>query len=155
MDVASLEIGQKAPDFIGKDQNNNTVRLSDYTGKKVILFFYPKDNTPGCTAEACNLRDNYEILQAKGFVIIGISIDDVQSHNKFATKQSLPFPLIADEDKNIVTAYNVWGLKKFMGKEYMGTHRTTFILDEAGIITHIITKVATKNHAQQILELIN
>lgn len=155
MDVASLEIGQKAPDFIGKDQNNNTVRLSDYTGKKVILFFYPKDNTPGCTAEACNLRDNYELLQAKGFVIIGISIDDVQSHNKFATKQSLPFPLIADEDKNIVTAYNVWGLKKFMGKEYMGTHRTTFILDEAGIITHIITKVATKNHAQQILELIN
>lgn len=155
MDVATIAIGQKAPEFMGKDQNNDTIRLSDYRGKKVILFFYPKDNTPGCTAEACNLRDNYELLQAKGFEIIGISIDDVQSHHKFAVKQSLPFPLIADVDKHIVTAYNVWGLKKFMGKEYMGTHRTTFILDEAGIITHIITKVATKNHAQQILELID
>lgn len=148
-----LKIGEIAPNFTGIDQHEQQISLSDYIGKKVILFFYPKDNTPGCTAEACNLRDHYELLQSNGFEIIGISTDSVTSHQKFATKQNLPFSLIADEDKSIVNLYEVWGMKKFMGKEYMGTNRTTFIIDEAGHISHIITKVATKDHANQILSL--
>lgn len=149
----TITLGEKAPEFTGKNQNDEIISLSDYLGKKVILFFYPKDSTPGCTAEACNLRDNYELLQHHGFEIIGISTDSVASHYKFATKQILPFSLISDEDKRIVTSYQVWGLKKFMGKEYMGTNRTTFIIDEQGNVAHIINKVATKDHANQILEL--
>lgn len=149
----SITIGEKAPVFAGKNQNDEVVSLADYLGKKVILFFYPKDSTPGCTAEACNLRDNYELLLSNGFEIIGISTDSVASHQKFATKQNLPFSLIADEDKSIVNLYQVWGLKKFMGKEYMGTNRTTFIIDELGNVAHIINKVATKDHANQILAL--
>lgn len=148
-----LIIGEKAPNFTGIDQHEREISLSDYIGKKVILFFYPKDNTPGCTAEACNLRDNYELLQQNGFEIIGISTDSVASHQKFATKQSLPFSLIADEDKSIVNLYQVWGMKKFMGKEYMGTNRTTFVIAEDGTLIHIINKVATKDHANQILSL--
>lgn len=142
-----------APDFAGKDQNGNPLRLSDLLGNKVILFFYPKDNTPGCTAEACNLRDNYPLLLDKGFSIVGISPDSQASHQKFADKFALPFPLIPDPEHHILNAYGVWGPKKFMGREYEGVLRTTFVLDEKGRILHIIDKVKTKDHAKQILEV--
>lgn len=147
-----LKVGDKAPQFKGVDQNGNTISLADYKGKKVILYFYPKDNTPGCTAQACNLRDKYSELLQKGYHIIGVSVDSVASHKKFETKFELPFPLIADTDKKIVAQYGVWGLKKFMGREFDGTHRTTFLIDEKGIIHAIITKPDTKNHAQQVEE---
>lgn len=147
----TLEIGDIAPAFEGKDQNGNTVKLSSYLGKKTILFFYPKDSTPGCTAEACNLRDNYLLLQTKGFEILGISVDSEKSHLKFIEKNDLPFPLIADTEKEIVSKYGVWGEKKFMGRTYLGTKRTTFVVDENGKIDKIFDKVDTKNHAKQIL----
>lgn len=148
-----LQSGDKAPLFEAIDQNGDTIALRDYKGKKVALFFYPKDNTPGCTAQACNLRDNIDILAQKGINVIGVSIDDEKSHKKFETKFQLNFPLAVDTTQKIVNEYGVWGLKKFMGKEYMGTNRTTFLINENGIIEHVITKVKTKEHAEQILEI--
>lgn len=148
-----LKVGDKAPDFTAKDQHGKTVKLSDFKGKKVVLYFYPKDDTPGCTKEACNFRDNYTMLKKKGIEVIGVSVDSVTSHAKFADKYELPFPLIADEEKKIVQDYGVWGEKKFMGKTYLGTSRTTFAINEEGIIEHIITKVDTEYATEQILEL--
>lgn len=148
----SLQIGKKAPAFTGTDQNGNKVALKDFLGKKVVIYFYPKDDTPGCTAQACNLRDNYQLLTDEGFAIIGISTDSVKSHKKFENKFDLPFPLIADEDKVIVEKYGVWGEKKFMGKTFMGTIRTTFLIDEKGAIKKILTKIDTANHSQQVLD---
>jgi thioredoxin-dependent peroxiredoxin len=147
-----LKEGDIAPSFSGKDQNGNTIDLKDFEGRKVVLFFYPKDNTPGCTAEACNLRDNYDGLKEQGYEIIGVSADSEKSHGKFASKFDLPFPLVADTDKKIINDYGVWGPKKFMGREYEGIHRTTFVIDAKGIIERIINKVKTKDHTAQILE---
>ncbi len=151
--MATLEIGQQAPDFSAKNQNGETVHLSDFKGKKVILYFYPKDNTPGCTTEACNFRDNYQSLKKEGYEIIGVSVDDEASHKKFITKHELPFQLLVDEDKSLVEAYGVWVEKNMYGKKYMGTARTTFVIDEQGVIQHIITKVDNKNASQQIRDL--
>lgn len=153
--MITLKEGDKAPEFSANDQHGSKITLSDYTGSKVILYFYPKDNTPGCTAEACNLRDNEKALLDKGFKIIGISADSDKSHKKFTEKYNLPFPLIPDTDKKIINDYGVWGPKKFMGKEYEGINRTTFIISEEGIIEKIIKKVKTKDHTNQILELYN
>jgi peroxiredoxin Q/BCP len=152
--MSELKEGQKAPDFTSKDQNGNTISLSQFAGKKVVLYFYPKDDTPGCTAEACDFRDNYQGLTAQGIVVLGVSVDDEKSHKKFVTKHSLPFTLLADTDHQIVTAYGVWGEKNMYGKTYMGTIRTTFIIDEKGIISHIIKKVDTQNSTAQVLELL-
>lgn len=151
--MATLEVGQKAPDFSAKNQHGETVHLSDFKGKKVILYFYPKDNTPGCTTEACNFRDNYQSLQNDGFEIIGVSVDDEASHQKFSSKHELPFQLLVDEDKKLVEAYGVWVEKNMYGKKYMGTARTTFVIDADGIIQHIIKKVDNKNASQQIRDL--
>ena len=152
--MSKLKEGEKAPDFTAKDQNGKTVSLSDFKGKTVILYFYPKDDTPGCTAEACDFRDNYQSLQGKGYQVIGVSTDDEKSHKKFETKYSLPFPLIADADKQIVEAYGVWVEKSMYGKTYMGTARTTFIIDGDSIIKKIIDKVDTKHSSQQVLDLV-
>jgi len=149
--MAKLSEGDKAPDFKGLDQNGKEIKLADYKGKKLVLYFYPKDDTSGCTAEACDLRDNINVLKANGYEIVGVSIDDVKSHDKFAKKYSLPFTLIADTDKKIVEDYGVWGEKNMYGKKYMGTIRTTFLIDERGKIERIISKVDTKKHASQIL----
>jgi peroxiredoxin Q/BCP len=146
-----LKIGDKAPDFTAKDQDGNPVKLSDYKGKKVVLYFYPRDNTSGCTAQACNLRDNYQALQKEGYEVIGVSSDDETSHQKFISKFELPFTLIADTDKTVHEKYGVWVEKSMYGKKYMGTARTTFIIDEKGVITDIISKVKTEDHTQQIL----
>ena len=146
-----LNIGDKAPEFEGKDQQGNTVKLSDYRGKKVILYFYPKDDTPGCTAQACNLRDNYSGLQQEGYEVIGVSTDDEKSHQKFINKFELPFTLIADTDKQIVEQYGVWQEKSMYGRKYMGTMRFTFVIDENGVIQDIIRKVKTNEHTGQIL----
>jgi peroxiredoxin Q/BCP len=148
----TLNIGDKAPAFKGKNQEGKTIQLSDYKGKKLVLYFYPKDNTPGCTDEACNLRDNYGALRKAGFEIVGISSDDEKSHTKFIKKHTLPFDLIADTDKVIHEAYGVWGEKQLFGKKYMGTLRTTFIMDENGKLTDIIHKVNTKDHTSQIIK---
>lgn len=148
----ALNVGDKAPDFEGKDQNGNVIKLSDYRGRKVILYFYPKDNTPGCTAQACNLRDNYSQLQHEGYEVIGISTDSEKSHQNFTGKYELPFTLIADTDKQIVEQYGVWQEKSMYGRKYMGTMRYTFVLDENGVIQDIITKVKTADHAKQILQ---
>lgn len=150
--VMKLKVGDKAPDFKANDQNGNLVSLKDYKGQKVVLYFYPKDDTPTCTVQACNLRDNFSVLQAKGIAVLGISVDDVKKHKKFETKYSLPFTLIADEDKKIVEDYGVWGEKQFMGKTIIGTHRTSFLIDEKGKIVYIIDKVKSKIHNEQILE---
>jgi peroxiredoxin Q/BCP len=150
--VTSLKVGDKAPDFKGKDENGNTISLKDFKGKKLVLYFYPKDDTPGCTAESCNLRDNYSELKKNGYAIIGVSADDAIKHQKFIKKYQLPFPLIADIDHTIIKAYDVWGLKKFMGKEYEGISRTTFVVDENGILEKVITAVIVKNHAEQIIK---
>ena len=152
--MSTLKAGDKAPDFTAKDQNGNTVSLSEYKDKNVILYFYPKDDTPGCTAESCDFRDNYQSLLSKGYEVIGVSTDDEKSHKKFETKYSLPFTLIADEEKAIVEAYGVWGEKNMYGKKYMGTVRTTFIIDEEGKIAHIISKVDTKSPTAQVLDLL-
>jgi peroxiredoxin Q/BCP len=152
--ATTLKAGDKAPDFTSKDQNGEEVSLANFKGKTVILYFYPKDDTPGCTAEACDFRDNYQSLIGKGYEVIGVSTDDSKSHKKFETKYSLPFPLIADEDKSINEAYGVWAEKNNYGKKYMGTVRTTFIIDADGIISKIIEKVDTKNASQQVLDLI-
>ncbi len=150
--MSKLNEGQLAPVFEGIDQNGNKISLADFKGKKVILYFYPKDDTPGCTAQACNLRDNYTELLAKGFSVIGISTDSIKSHKKFENKYSLPFPLIADEQKAIVEQYGVWGEKNFMGKNYMGTIRTTFLIDEEGVIKKVLNKPDTKNQTEQVLQ---
>ncbi|MCH6233708.1 thioredoxin-dependent thiol peroxidase [Cognataquiflexum rubidum] len=148
----SLAVGNPAPSFEAKDQNGNIIKLSDFKGRKVVLYFYPKDATPGCTAQACNLRDNYEALQKAGFIVIGVSSDSEKSHLKFIEKQNLPFPLIADEDLTVHEAYGTWVEKSMYGRKYMGTARTTFVIDENGILTEIIEKVDTKNHTNQILK---
>jgi peroxiredoxin Q/BCP len=149
--MTHLKRGDKAPMFIGKNQEGKEISLSQYAGKKVVLYFYPKDSTPGCTTQACNLRDNYEMLLSKGYNVIGISADSEQSHQKFIDKYNLPFPLISDTSKEIIMAFGVWGPKKFMGKLYDGIHRTTFIINENGIIDEVIDKVDTKTHTDQIL----
>ncbi len=149
--MTTLEAGDKAPEFSVKDQDGNTVKLSDFKGKKLVLFFYPKASTPGCTAEACNLRDNWERFQEKGYAILGVSADTQKKQSNFKNKYEFPFPLLADEDKEVIEAYGVWGPKKFMGKEYDGIHRTTFIIDEDGKIEEVIKKVKTKEHTDQIL----
>jgi thioredoxin-dependent peroxiredoxin len=153
--MIQLKEGMKAPGFEGIDQNGKVIKLSDFAGKKVILYFYPKDNTPGCTAEACNLRDNWDSFLNKGFAVVGVSCDNEKSHKGFADKYSLPFPLIADTSKKILTDYGVWGEKKMYGRIFLGVIRTTFILDEKGIIDKIITKVDTSGHTKQILDLYN
>lgn len=152
--MSELVVGQQAPNFTTKDQNGNLVSLSDFKGKKIILFFYPKDDTPGCTAEACDFRDNYQSLTAQGIVVLGISVDDEKSHQKFINKHSLPFTLLADVDKEIVQIYGVWAEKNNYGKKYMGIVRTTFLIDVDGKISNIITKVDTKNATGQVLDLL-
>jgi thioredoxin-dependent peroxiredoxin len=147
----SVEVGQKAPEFEAKIETGETIKLSDYQGKKVILYFYPKDATPGCTAQACNLRDNYNELLKAGYVVLGVSSDDEKSHKKFIEKQNLPFPLIADTDLKVHEAYGTWVEKSMYGRKYMGTARTTFVIDEQGKIAEVIEKVDTKNHTAQIL----
>lgn len=150
--MAVLKEGSKAPIFKAIDQDGKAISLADYKGKKVILYFYPKDDTPTCTDQACNLRDNYALLQKKGYQVIGVSTDSVKSHKKFEQKFKLPFPLVSDEDKKIVDKYNLWGEKKIMGHTYMGTTRTTFLIDETGKIVKIIDKPTSKNHTEEILE---
>lgn len=152
MSEITLKPGDKAPDFKGVDQNGDVLALSEFKGKKIVLYFYPKDNTPGCTAQACNLRDNYDELIKGGYQVLGVSGDSIKSHKKFEEKFDLPFPLIADEDKVILNAYGVWGPKKFMGRSFIGVHRTTFLIDEKGIIRAVIEKPDTKNHTEQVLE---
>jgi len=150
--MTTLKIGDKAPDFSGIDQNGSTVQLKDFKGKKVVLFFYPKASTPGCTAEACDLQNNIERFVAQNYQVIGVSADSQKRQLNFAIKNNLQYPLIADEDKVIINTYGVWGPKKFMGREFDGIHRTTFIINEDGFIEDIINKVKTKEHAQQILK---
>jgi thioredoxin-dependent peroxiredoxin len=150
--MTQLKEGAKAPMFKGKDQDGKWVSLEDFKGKKVILYFYPKDDTPGCTAEACNLRDNYEGLLSRGFAIIGVSPDNEKSHTRFKTKFNLPFSLLADPETQIIQAYEAWGEKNMYGKKYMGVLRTTFVIDERGFILKIINKVNTGDHTKQILE---
>ncbi len=150
--MTSLKIGDAAPDFIGTDQANQPIKLSDFKGKKVILYFYPKDMTEVCTQQACNLRDNYELIKSKGYEVIGISSDDAKTHQKFIEKYQLPFRLIADTDKKIQELYDTWKEKKMYGKSYMGTIRTTFVIDEQGTIIDIIDKVKAKEHTMQIIK---
>lgn len=150
--MTSLKIGDKVPSFSVSDDRGNTQSLKDYAGKKLVVFFYPKANTPGCTAEACDLRDHFKELQDAGYSLLGVSADSEKSQRNFSQKFDFPFPLLADEDKAVINAFGVWGLKKFMGKEYEGIHRKTFIIDEKGRVARIIDKVKTKEHASQILE---
>jgi len=148
----TLKVGNKVPDFTANDQDGNPVSLSDYQGKKLVVFFYPKANTPGCTAEACNLRDNYKELQNKGFELLGVSADSEKQQTNFKNKYNFPFKLLADQNKEVINAFGVWGEKKFMGKVYDGINRKTFVVDEDGIVELVIDKVKTKDHASQILE---
>lgn len=150
--MATLQEGDKAPAFSGVDQHGKSISLADYKGKKLILYFYPKDDTPGCTAEACNLRDNYSDLQKAGFDILGVSVDNEKSHQKFIAKFELPFSLLADTDKKVVEQFGVWGEKSMYGRKYMGTNRVTFVIDENGVIVRRFDKVETKNHTEQILK---
>ena len=149
--MSQLQIGDKAPSINAIDQNENSINLESYRGKKVVLYFYPKDMTPGCTAQSCNLSDNYKLLLEKGYDVLGVSCDSVKRHQKFIAKHDLPFNLISDENHKVVNDYGVWQLKKFMGREYMGIVRTTFVIDENGLISDIITKVNTKEHTTQII----
>ncbi|MCH2196007.1 thioredoxin-dependent thiol peroxidase [Kordia sp.] len=151
----TLKSGDKVPDFTVNDQDGNAVSLSDYAGKKLIVFFYPKASTPGCTAEACNLRDNYAELQSQGFELLGVSADSEKRQTNFKNKYEFPFPLLADENKEVIEAFGVWGEKKFMGRIYDGIHRKTFLVNENGVVDHVIDKVKTKDHAAQILALLN
>jgi len=153
--MITLKEGDKAPAFTAKDQNGKEVSLADYQGKNVILYFYPKDDTPGCTAESCDFRDNYQSLLSKGFEVIGVSTDDEKSHKKFETKYSLPFTLIADNELKIVEAYGVWVEKNMYGKKYMGLLRTTFLIDEKGIIIKVFKKPKSKIHSEEILKVVN
>jgi peroxiredoxin Q/BCP len=150
--MATLQKGDKAPNFTAQDQDGNTHTLADYKGKKLVVFFYPKANTPGCTAEACDLRDNFDRFQANNYALLGVSADNAKAQSNFKNKFEFPFPLLADEDKSVIEAFGVWGPKKFMGREYDGINRTTFIIDENGVIDEIITNVKTKEHAAQILK---
>lgn len=150
--MTTLKIGDKAPAFEAKDEKGNTRKLGDYAGKKLVVFFYPKASTPGCTAEACNLRDNYETFVNQGYEILGVSADSAKRQQNWITKHDLPFPLLADENKEVIVQFGVWGPKKFMGKEYDGIHRTTFVIDENGVIEDVIGKVKTKEHTSQILK---
>lgn len=150
--MIQLKKGDKAPSFSGLDQDGKLHQLADYTGKKLVVFFYPKASTPGCTAEACDLRDNFERFQANNYALLGVSADSAKAQAKFKDKYEFPFPLLADEDKSVITAFGVWGPKKFMGREYDGIHRTTFVIDENGIIADVISEVKTKAHADQILK---
>ncbi|ALU27222.1 MULTISPECIES: thioredoxin-dependent thiol peroxidase [Myroides] len=152
--MKTLEVGQKAPAFKALDQSGKVHQLSDYKGKKLVVFFYPKASTPGCTWEACNLRDNYAELKAKGFELLGVSADSAAKQQKFIEKNNLPFPLLADEEKEVLNAFGVWGPKKFMGRTYDGIHRMTFVINEEGVISDVISKVKTKDHAAQILETV-
>jgi len=147
----TLKVGDKVPEFSTTDQDGNQVALSDFKGKDLIVFFYPKASTPGCTAEACNLRDNYEALQEAGYTLLGVSADSEKRQKNFATKYNFPFQLLADEDHSVINAFGVWGHKKFMGKEYDGIHRKTFKVDGDGVVTEVIDKVKTKDHAAQLL----
>ncbi|HET8573545.1 MAG TPA: thioredoxin-dependent thiol peroxidase [Edaphocola sp.] len=151
--MMTLRPGDKAPGFALKDQSGRLVTLNDFKGKKLALYFYPKDNTPGCTAEACSLSENFASLQKDNIFVLGVSADPEASHKKFAEKYRLPFPLLVDEDKKVINDYGVWGEKKFMGRKFMGILRTTFLINEEGMIAHIIDKVKTKAHAAQILEI--
>jgi len=148
----TLKVGDKVPGFVSKDQAGNTINLSDYTGKKLIVFFYPKASTPGCTAEACNLRDNYKELQSQGFELLGVSADSEKRQTNFRNKYQFPFPLLADEDHSVINTFGVWGPKKFMGREYDGVHRKTFVIDEEGVVIKVIDKVKTKDHAAQLID---
>lgn len=150
--MTNLKKGDAAPDFTAKDENGNTISLSEFKGKKVALYFYPKDMTPGCTNQACNLRDHYSVLQKKGIVVLGVSPDDEERHQKFIQKHDLPFTLIADTNREVLNVYQVWGPKKFMGRTFDGVHRTTFLINEEGIIHDVIKKPKTKAHAEEILE---
>ncbi len=151
--MTTLQKGDNAPDFSATDQDGKTHTLNDYKGKKLVVFFYPKADTPTCTTEACNLRDNYHSFVAKGYSILGVSADNAKKQAKFREKYSLPFPLIADEDKTVINAFGVWGPKKFMGRLFDGIHRTTFVIDEKGVIEEVITDVKSKQHAMQILPI--
>ncbi|MBR6714863.1 MAG: thioredoxin-dependent thiol peroxidase [Prevotella sp.] len=148
-----IEIGDKVPDYLGTDENGNEIRVQDFAGKKLVLYFYPKDSTPGCTQEACNLRDNYERMLAKGYAVVGVSVQDAKSHKKFIEKHQLPFPLIADTEMELNKAFGVWGEKSMFGKKYMGTLRTTFVINKEGIVEQVIKpkEIKVKNHAEQIL----
>lgn len=148
----SLQVGDHVPNFSGTDDNGKIHHLNDYKGKKLILFFFPKANTPGCINEVCNLRDNYTVLNEAGYSLLGVSADTIAKQNKFATKFNLPFPLIADEQKSIINLFGVWGPKNFMGNDYEGIYRTTFIIDGQGVVERVYSKVKTKEHATQILE---
>ena len=150
-----LEVAETAPSFEGVNQNNEKISSDDYVGSKWVIYFYPKDNTPGCTAQACSLRDGYDALRNHGIKVLGVSADGVKSHDKFASKFDLPFALLADEDKEVINKFGVWGPKKFMGREYEGIHRVSFVIDEKGVITHVIQKPKTKDHANEILGLLN
>ena len=150
--MKNLKIGDKAPAINSLDQNNQNITLEQFKGSKVVLYFYPKDMTPGCTVQSCNLRDNYEKLLERGYVVLGCSVDSPARHMKFIDKYDLPFSLISDEEKKVVVDYGVWALKKFMGREYMGINRTTYLIDEHGVIEDIINKVDTKKHTAQILK---
>lgn len=149
--MTTLKVGDKAPNFEAKDNQGITRKLGDYAGKKLVVFFYPKASTPGCTAEACNLRDNYHTFQAQGYEILGVSADSAKRQQNFIDKYDLPFPLLADEDHAVINAFGVWGPKKFIGREYDGIHRTTFVIDENGVLEDVILKVKTKDHTAQIL----
>ena len=148
----TLKAGDKVPEFTATDQDGNSVSLSDYKGKKLVVFFYPRANTPGCTAEACNLRDHYSALQDAGYVLLGVSADSQKKQANFRNKFDFPFPLLADEDRAVIETFGVWGPKKFMGREFDGIHRKTFLIDENGVVQRVIDKVKTKDHAAQILE---
>lgn len=150
--MTTLKTGDKAPSFSGIDQDGKSHKLADYAGKKLVVFFYPKASTPGCTAEACDLRDNFERFKANNYELLGVSADSQKAQLKFKDKYEFPFPLLADEDKSVINAFGVWGPKKFMGREYDGIHRTTFVINEQGIIEEVIEKVKTKEHAAQILK---
>lgn len=151
--MTGLKVGDRMPDFQGKDQNGKEISNRDFANKKLVIYFYPKDNTPACTNQACSLRDSYQALQQKGYTILGVSMDTEKMHTRFIEKFSLPFPLIADTERKMIDAFKVWGLKKFMGREYVGIHRTTFVINEKGIITHIIEKPKTKIHGEELLNL--
>jgi len=153
--MTTLKAGDKAPNFKGANESGDTIALKDYKGKKLALFFYPKDDTPTCTKEACSLRDGYKTLQKNGIEVLGVSPDKSKKHEKFIGKYELPFSLLADTEQETLKAYGVWGPKKFMGKEYVGVHRTTFLIDEKGEIEHVIEKVKSKEHADQILDLLD
>lgn len=148
----TLKAGDKVPAFSGVTDKGEPISLDDYKGKKLVVFFYPKASTPGCTAEACNLRDHYKELQEKGYELLGVSADSVKRQSNFSTKYEFPFPLVADEEKEVINAFGVWGPKKFMGREYDGIHRMTFLVNEEGVVDRVIAKVKTKDHAAQILE---